>query len=476
MRAQTRLLCRPATFVFALTLLLMPAIAVSAKEKAPKNRETDPLVLEKLEWFQDLKFGLFIHWGIYSQWGCIESWPLVESKEKNRPDDLKAWVERDKDMARFARDYIALNKTFNPQKFDPQTWADAAKQAGMKYIMFTTKHHDGFCMFDTKQTDYRVTHPSCPFHKNPRADIAKAVFDTFRKEGFGIGVYFSKPDWHHPDFWDPAMPHPEKHVNYDVLKQPEKWQRFVDFTHAQIEELMTGYGPADILWLDGSWVNDGKKLKIKIAKMAAMARKHQPGLLVVNRDLGGRYENYKTPEQEVPEEALPYPWETCMTMGQQWSYKPDDEYKSTRQLIHLLVDVVAKGGNFLLNIGPDADGQLPPPALQRLKEIGNWMAVNHEAIYRTRVIAPYKEGNTCLTRKGDKIYLIYLPEKDQNTPPATIKVASIRRASSVRMLGVSDPIAWKIDDGGLTIQIPEAVQAKPPCQHAWTFEVAGAVE
>ena len=139
-----------------------------------------------------------------------------------------------------------------------------------------------------------------------------------------------------------------------------------------------------------------------------MARRHQPGLIVVDRTVGGPYENYRTPEQEVPDKALPYVWESCLTMGDQWSYKPDDKYKSTRTLIHLLVDIVSKGGNFLLNVGPDADGQFPPTAQQRLQEIGRWMRVNSAAIYGTRSIAPYKEGRVCWTRKDHTIYLIVL--------------------------------------------------------------------
>ena len=152
------------------------------------QQETDPLVLEKLEQFQDWKFGFFMHWGIYSQWGCIESWPLIEEEGRWRPDNLPAWVERGKDFKRFYTDYRKLNTTFSPKHFDPEKWARLAKEAGMKYVVFTTKHHDGFCLFDTKQTDYRTTHPSCPFHTNPRADIVKAVFDVFREEGFHIGA------------------------------------------------------------------------------------------------------------------------------------------------------------------------------------------------------------------------------------------------------------------------------------------------
>ena len=192
---------------------------------------------------------------------------------------------------------------------------------------------------------------------------------------------------------------------------------------------MTNYGPVDILWLDGGQVRPPKQ-DINMPKLAAMARSHQPGLLVVDRTVGGRYENYRTPEQEVPEKAMPYVWETCMTMANQWSYKPDDKYKSTRQLIHLLVNIVAKGGNFLVNVGPSADGELPEPALERMKEIGQWMRINGDAIYGTRPIPPYKVGQVCLTKKGEKLYAICLaaggtdhdartnPESRRSRPPS----------------------------------------------------------
>jgi alpha-L-fucosidase len=195
----------------------------------------------------------------------------------------------------------------------------------MKYVVFTTKHHDGFCMFDTKLTDYRVTDPKCPFHDDPRANLAKGVFDAFRAEGLWTGAYFSKPDWHSPYYWWPYFPPKDRNVNYLPTRYPERWQQFKDFTSGQIEELMTGYGPMDILWLDGGQVRPLNTIDtnvswqkailidqdIDMASIAAMARKHQPGLLVVDRTVGGEYENYGTPEGHVPDADLGVPWETC---------------------------------------------------------------------------------------------------------------------------------------------------------------------
>ncbi len=456
-----------------LACLVLQVIFFSVFAQAKSWEETDALAKENIESFQDLKFGLFVHWGIYSQWGCVESWPIVESKKQFRPDNLQAWVERDKDFNRFCRDYANLNTTFNPKHFNPQSWVDMANAAGMKYFVFTTKHHDGFCMFDTKQTDYRSTHSSCPFHTNPRANITKVLFDAFRENGFVIGAYFSKPDWHNPDYWIPGQLHKLPRVNYDTTKQPRRWGRFVDFLHAQVEELVTGYGPIDILWLDGSMVRLKLNMDVDREKLLQTARKHQPGIIFVDRTSYDRYENYLTPEQCVPKEPLDSVWETCMTMGEQWSYRPDDNYKSTRQLIHLLVDVVAKGGNLLLNVGPDANGVFNERAIDRLKNIGDWLKNNGEAIYGTRPIVPYKQNRVCMTQKEDYIYLIYLAEWWQTIPPKKVVVSDItlHENSKINMLGVDTPLEWSIKDGVVVIEVPEWLRTNPPCNHAWAFKI-----
>ena len=283
-----------------------------------------------------------------------------------------------------------MQTTFNPQNFNPEKWVEAAKDAGMKYVVFTTKHHDGFCMFDTKETDYKITSSKTPFSSNPRSNVAKEIFDAFRKENFLIGAYFSKPDWHTENYWCPYFPPKDRNVNYDPKKYPEKWNAFKQFTFNQIKELMSGYGKMDILWLDGGWVRPQSTIDknvdwqkgivydqdIDMKNIAAMGRSLQPGLIVVDRSVGGEFENYQTPEQQVPEKPLSFPWETCMTMGNSWSFVPNDHYKSARQLVQLLVKIVSRGGNFLLNIGPGPDGDWDSTAYRRLADIGAWMKIN----------------------------------------------------------------------------------------------------
>jgi alpha-L-fucosidase len=332
--------------------------------------ETDPLVLENLAHWQDIKFGLLMHWGPYSQWGVVESWSICAEDE--------GWCKRSlDDYIEYKRRYEALKKTFNPVRFDPGTWARAARDAGMKYVVFTTKHHDGFSMFDSKYTDYKVTSPETPFNVSPKANIAKEVFDAFRAEGFLVGAYFSKPDWHSEYYWWPNFATPDRNVNYDPERYPDRWKAFVEFTHNQVLELMSDYGKIDILWLDGGWVKRRTKDEIersyaqrigesasgfikarvvnqdiRMDELVAKARRKQPGLIVVDRAVYGKNQNYLTPENRVPDTPLPYPWESCIISGGGWSFTPDATYMSGREAVHLLVDIVAKGGNLLLNVAP----------------------------------------------------------------------------------------------------------------------------
>ena len=287
--------------------------------------DPDPRISKRLEEWKDLKFGLLMHWGTYSQWGIVESWSIC-------PEDV-GWATGARkqgiapnDYAGYKKAYENLKTTFNPVKFNPEKWAAAAKEAGMKYMVFTTKHHDGFCMFDSKYTDYKITDKDCPFSVNPRSNIAKEIFNAFRKEGLWTGAYFSKPDWNVDSYWWKQFPPADRNCNYDVVKYPEMWKKYVDFTHNQINELMSDYGKIDVLWLDGGWVRktsdeevakylmektDGvrsarnpQNQDIDIARLAKEARSKQPDVLVVDRACPGPYQNYLTPEQQIPETGL----------------------------------------------------------------------------------------------------------------------------------------------------------------------------
>lgn len=205
---------------------------------------TDPLVREKLNQWQDLKFGVILHWGLYSQNAMNESWPLVNELWKRR-DTTKTYEE-------YKKWYWDQSKKFNPVKFNPEKWAEISKNAGMKYLVFTTKHHEGFSMFDTKESDFKITNG--PFAANPKADVTKYIFEAYRKQGMMIGAYFSKPDWHSEYFWWPRFATVNRNANYNTNEFPKQWQKFRDFTYNQIGEILSDYGKVDILWLDGGWV------------------------------------------------------------------------------------------------------------------------------------------------------------------------------------------------------------------------------
>ncbi|MCR5823439.1 MAG: alpha-L-fucosidase [Lachnospiraceae bacterium] len=352
-------------------------------------------VKEHLEWFQDQKLALMMHWGVYSQWGIVESWALSDEDG----DWSRDCVDWNVDGETFKKQYFDLNKTFNPVRFEPEKWAEEAANGGFKYIVFTTKHHDGFCMWDTKVSDYRITAPDCPFHTHKNSDVCKVLFDAARKKGLGIAAYFSKADWHIPSYWKNQGERSYRGPAYDPSKEPEKWEEFVKFTHDQIRELTSDYGKIDVLWFDAGWVCKENGEDIRLGEIVDEVRKKQPWLLSADRTVGGPYENYVTPEQCVPDEPLGIPWESCITMGTSFSFKYEDKYKTPRELALLLMDIVVKGGNLALNVGPQPDGRLPEGAIASMRGLGAWLKVFGEGIYGTRVCAPYKKDGIYFTQK-----------------------------------------------------------------------------
>lgn len=311
----------------------------------------EPEVLEKLQHWQDLKFGVLLHWGIYATQGIIESWSICNEDWVRRPEgsvyeDYKQW-------------YWGLAKEFDPVDFNPDQWAGVFAEAGMKYMIFTTKHHDGFCMFDTGYTDFSIA--KGPFADNPKKDVARHVFDAFRNKDFMVGAYFSKPDWHHHGFWNPYYATPDRHPNYKREQHPDWWGSYVDFTRNQLLELTGGeYGNIDILWLDGNWVTGEE---IGLDEILRQARSVCPGMLSVDRTLHGPNENYQTPEQTIPEVQKAYPWESCITLTDSWGWAPGQQFKSARKVIGILAEISAKGGCLALGVGPTPQGLIEEEAV-----------------------------------------------------------------------------------------------------------------
>jgi len=477
--------------LFSICTMFLFCTLLSAQHEHTYFPDPDPSIAQRLEEWQDLKFGLLMHWGAYSQWGIVESWSICPEDVPWATGARKKGFGED-DYNAYKNEYEKLINSFNPDKFNPEKWAKAAKNAGMKYMVFTTKHHDGFCMFDSKFTDYKITGPGCPFSAHPRSNVTKEIFDTFRSEGFWIGAYFSKPDWHMDAYWWKKFPVVDRNCNYQISKYPEVWKKYVDFTYNQVDELMTDYGKIDILWLDGGWVQKISREQVKnyltdeyegvrysrnpqsqdiqIEKLALAARKKQPGILVVDRACPGPYQNYLTPEQHIPENGLPYPWETCMTMANSWSYVPDDSYKSADELIEKLVDIVSKGGNYLLNIGPGPDGQWHEEAYEKLHDIGSWIKTNGESIYYTRKYDVYGEGDKIrFTRSKDGktkfIFVFDFPEG-----PLRISRMDISKNSKLTLLGSNRLLKWKaLDEEESEIIIPPSM--KETSSHVWVIKI-----
>lgn len=474
-------------FHFLFILLLIPFL--SSAQKREYYPDPDTLIQKKLEQWQDLKFGLLMHWGPYSQWGVVESWSIC-------PEDVgwAAWARKEgvaDKYEEYRNKYEELPLTFNPTRFNPEKWAAAAKEAGMKYVVFTTKHHDGFNMFDTRYSDYKITNPKVPFSGNPRSDVTREIFNAFRLQGFWAGAYFSKPDWHSQDYWWDKFPPADRNPNYSITKYPERWKNFTDFTRNQLNELAANYGKLDILWLDGGWVRpktteeireqllevyEGSRYArnpqsqdIDMARIVREVRHKQPGLIVVDRAVPGVHQNYLTPEQHIPEKGLPYPWETCMTMAGSWSYVPNDTYKPAVELIQKLVDIVSKGGNLLLNIGPGPDGEWDPTAYDRLKKIGAWMKINGEAIYNTRMCTSYMEGDRIRFTQSKDGRVRYIFLFDFPKDKLVITKLPFSQNSKVSLLGMGSNLKWEKTEAGIEIELPSGLQNKE--SYVWTLKV-----
>ena len=353
-------------------VILAVAFVCLAPQPAPGAipGETKEQKGSRMQWWRDGKFGLFVHWGLYAV-------PAGEWKGTKVPG-IGEWIMHHGRIPK--EEYSKLQEEFNPVKYDPEEWVRIAKQAGMKYIVITSKHHDGFCLFDSKLTDYDVT--GTPYGK----DLLKPLADACHKEGIEICWYHSIMDWHHPEAHN---------------------KKYFQHMRGQLEELLTNYGDIGVLWFDGEWI--GEWTEQQGVELEKSLRQLQPKLIVNNR-VGKRKRSpgdFGTPEQEIPTTGTTgWDWETCMTMNDTWGFRKDDQnWKPTEDLIHKLVDIVSKGGNFLLNVGPTAKGEIPQPSIQRLSEIGRWMDVNNQSIYGTTA-SPFERlpWGRC-TKKPGVLYL-----------------------------------------------------------------------
>lgn len=406
---------------------------------------TDKEVLAKLDKWQDQKFGVLFHWGLYSVPGVCESWPICCEDWINRPMDsyyeYKKW-------------YWGQSEKFNPTKFDPEQWADVMEDAGMKYMIFTTKHHDGFCMFDSKYTDFSIANG--PFKDNPKKDVARYVFDAFRAKNFMIGCYFSKPDWHCEWFWNPYFDTNGRMQNYKREKHPDWWKNYQDFTYNQLTELMTNYGKFDILWLDGGWITGEE---VRLDEVLANARGgQQPGLISVDRTIKGKNENYQTPEHTIPEKQLNHPWETCMPLSGAWGWVPNATFKTSNHVVNLLSEIVAKGGCFVLGVGPTAEGLIQPEVVERLQGVGKWLRANGKAIYNTRTTPHYNDGRTWFTadKDGKTLYAIYtLPDNEKL--PATIEWTGNIPTGTMKLLKGNRTVKYTCNGDKVIVTLPKGL-------------------
>ncbi len=414
------------------TLLAMSAAAATGALRGDEPYHPAPENLRALEWFQDAKFGLFIHWGIYSVLGKGE------------------WVMNNTQMT--VREYEKLPARFNPVKYDPAEWVALAKQAGMRYITITSKHHDGFAMFATKQSKWNIV-DATPYAK----DVLKPLSEECRRQGVRLFFYHSHLDWHHPDYF------PLGRTGH-ASGRPEggDFNRYLDYMDAQLTELLTGYGEVAGIWFDGIW--DRRDADWRLRRTYDLIHKLRPAAMVGNNHHLAPFagEDFQMFEKDLPGKNTAgfnneskigdLPLETCETINGAWGYNSEDHnFKSTTQLIHYLAKAAGNNANFLLNIGPRPDGTIQDEFRTRLAEVGAWLGKNGESIYGTRggPIAPRPWGVT--TQKANKTYVHVLDWEDELLVLPGLPKA-VKRASLLRGGG---PVKLQTVDGGLLLPLPK---------------------
>ncbi len=377
-------------------LLIVLLVGCGAIRHAQAQTETQAQRDARMQWWREARFGMFIHWGLYS----------ILAGEWNGATNHAEWIRTTAQIP--LEEYDKLVPRFNPVKFDAEAWVQMAKDAGMKYIVITSKHHDGFCLFDSKHTDFDVR--STPFQR----DILKELADACRKAGLKMCWYHSIMDWHHPDYL------PRREWEKNRSSEGANFERYIAHMKAQLKELVTNYGEIGVLWFDGEWESTWNNKYGR--ELYDYVRRLQPNIIINNRvgasragmegfDKGEGAGDFGTPEQQVPATGFPgVDWESCITMNDNWGYNSHDQnWKSTTALIQMLADIASKGGNLLLNVGPTGEGLFPQASVERLREIGAWMRVNGEAIYATHA-SPFKHlaWGRCTQKSiagGTRLYL-----------------------------------------------------------------------
>jgi len=415
-----------------LAVLILSALAGQPCPPAAAQAATPPpkALTDALTRWQDMRFGLFVHWGPVSLTGREIGW----SRGAPTPVD----------------EYDRLYERFNPASFDADEWVRVAKAAGMKYLVFTTKHHDGFSMWNTRESPYSIMRS--PF----RRDVVRELADACRRGGLMFGAYYSILDWHHPDY-------PLGSPAGKTKKPAADMDRYAAFLKSQVSELVRGYGPLGVLWFDGEW--EQPWTDARGSDLYAFLRRLQPSLIINNRVAKARKGmegtsapqqfsgDYDTPEQRIGGFNMDRPWETCMTICQQWAWKPDDRMKSFDESIRTLVATAGGNGNLLFNVGPMPDGRIEPRQVARLAEMGAWLARNGEAIYGTRG-GPFMPGAWgASTRRGN---LIYVHAFAWNGDTLRLPALPARVVSAQRLAG--GPVEMAQDVSGITLRVPQAQQ------------------
>lgn len=413
-----------------LPIAIATVIATSCNTNAAKT-ETAEQKAERMDWFSHAKLGIFIHWGIYSKGDDSESWPIFNGRIS-------------------VEDYMKQSDYFTAENYDPAYWAQLIKESGARYTVITTKHHDGFALWDTQAGDVSAV-KSSPAGRDLIAPFAEEI----RKQGIKLGFYYSIIDWPREDYPNILR---DGEPRYDIYKEPERWQHFLDFNSAQLREINETWKP-DLIWFDGDWEFSSEEWRAP--EIVALLRETNPDVVINSRIQGNG--DYDTPELGVPvvRPELNW-WETCMTMNDSWGFrKGDHDYKSPMTLLRMFVDCISLGGNLLLDIGPRADGSIPDEEVALLKEFGRWTSKHAEAIYDTRAGIPagHVAAYTSLNMAGDILYL-YLPYR----PNESVELKGLKsRVKRVRVVGdgreldynLYNDISWSEVPGVYYINVPE---------------------